>query len=452
MIKQKHKVLIVDDEKPICEVLSASLLDEGYEIEIANDGEKGLKAIESFQPEVVLLDIWMPGKLDGIDVLQAAKQKFPLVDFIVMSGHGTIETAVKATKLGAWDFVEKPLSSDKIFILIKNIISFQQERNEKRALLNKLRKNFAILGHSQSIQELKKNITKAASATKPAFVEGPIGTGKTLAAQNIHYLSERASQPFVEVNCKLVPQDLIDMQLFGFDKKHLIGIEEVQKGHLDLAQNGTIYLKEISYLNEETQRKILKLVQTHSFTRVGQSKAISCDVRLLLSSTHDLKQRVKSGEFLSELYSAISEFTLFVPALKDRKDDIPVLIQHFSDFYAQESGTRAKIFDTDAIEALMRYTWPGHVRELKNFIERVYILLEDDRVTAALLVEEGLIAGGNQEAMHASQLKVARSMFEKQYILRKLEENNGNVSKTAEMIGLERSHLHRKMKTYGIET
>jgi two-component system nitrogen regulation response regulator NtrX len=242
------------------------------------------------------------------------------------------------------------------------------------------------------------------------------------------------------------------MQLFGFDKKHLIGVEEVQKGHLDLAQNGTLYLKEISYLNEETQRKILKLIQTQAFMRVGQSKPIPADVRLLLSSTHDLKARVKSGEFLSELHAAISDSVLFVPALKDRKDDIPVLIQHFSDFYAQESGTRAKIFETDAIEALMRYTWPGHVRELKNFVERVYILLEDDKVTAALLVEEGLIAGGNQEAMHASQLKVARSMFEKQYILRKLEENNGNVSKTAEMIGLERSHLHRKMKTYGIET
>lgn len=452
MTKQKHKILIVDDEKPICEVLSASLLDEGYQIEVAHEGEKALKTLESFQPEVVLLDIWMPGKLDGIDVLQAAKQKYPLIDFIVMSGHGTIETAVKATKLGAWDFVEKPLSSDKIFILIKNIISFQQERNEKRALLNKLRKNFAILGHSVTIQELKKNITKTAGLSTPAFIEGPIGAGKSLAAQNIHYLSDRASQPFVEVNCKLVPQDLIDMQLFGFDKKHLIGIEEVQKGHIDLVQGGTLYIKEVSYLNEETQNKLIKVLQTQTYTRVGQTQPITSTARFLFSSTIDLKSRVKSGQFSQKLYDLITESSLYVPALKDRKDDIPVLIQHFSDFYAQESGTRAKIFENDALEAISKYTWPGHVRELKNFVERVYILVEEDTVHATTLIEEGLIAGSNHEALQAAHLKVARSMFEKQYILRKLEENNGNVSKTAEMIGLERSHLHRKMKSYGIET
>lgn len=451
-MKQNHKVLIVDDEKPICEVLSASLLDEGYDIEIANDGEKALKAIDMFQPEVVLLDIWMPGKLDGIDVLQQAKQRYPHIDFIVMSGHGTIETAVRATKLGAWDFVEKPLSSDKIFILIKNILSYQQERNEKRALLNKLRKNFAILGHSQPVQDLKRHITRVAPLANPVFLEGPVGTGKTLVAQNIHYLSDRASQPFVEVNCRLVPQDLIDMQLFGFDKKHLIGVEETQKGHIDLAQGGTLFLKEISFLNKETQGKVLKLIQTNNYSRVGHSQVLQSDVRIILASTQDLKTKVKANEFLPELQSEISENHLLVPALKDRQEDIPVLIQHFSDFYAQESGTKSKIFENDSIEALVRYTWPGHVRELKNFVERVYIMLDDESVTSDILMEEGLIAGGNQEALHASNLKLARSMFEKQYILKKLEENNGNVSKTAEMIGLERSHLHRKMKTYGIET
>ena len=235
-MRTKHKVLVVDDEKPICEVLSAELLDEGYEVEVANNGEKGLKSIETFAPDVVLLDIWMPGKMDGIEVLQTAKAKFPNSEFIMMSGHGTIETAVKATKLGAWDFVEKPLSSDRIFILIKNILSFQQERNEKRALLNKLRKNFAIFGHSQPIQDLKKNIAKIAHTSDACLIQGQMGVGKSLVAQNIHYLSERASQPFVEINCRLVPQDLVDMQIFGFDKKPLIGVDETQKGKLDLVQ------------------------------------------------------------------------------------------------------------------------------------------------------------------------------------------------------------------------
>ena len=442
-MRTKHKVLVVDDEKPICEVLTAELLDEGYEVEVANNGEKALKAIETFDPDVVLLDIWMPGKIDGIEVLQTARAKFPNPEFIMMSGHGTIETAVKATKLGAWDFVEKPLSSDRIFILIKNILSFQQERSEKRALLNKLRKNFAIFGHSQPIQDLKKNIAKIAQSDGPCLIQGQMGVGKTLVAQNIHYLSERASQPFVEINCKLVPQDLVDMQIFGFDKKPLIGVDETQKGKLDLVQGGTLYLKEISYLNKDSFAKIAKLIETKTFQRVGNQQTIQTDVRIVASSTQELDPKVAS------MFTSVA---MSVPALKDRKEDIPVLIQHFSDFYANESGTRTKNMTDDALETLTSYPWPGNVRELKNFIERVYILVDKEEIESKDLAESGLIVDPDQGAITASNLKIARSIFEKQYILKKLDENNGNVSKTAEMIGLERSHLHRKMKTYGIET
>lgn len=439
----KHKVLVVDDEKSICEVLAAELLDEGYEVEVAHNGEKALRAIEAFLPDVVLLDIWMPGKLDGIEVLQTARAKFPNPEFIIMSGHGTIETAVKATKLGAWDFVEKPLSSDRIFILIKNILSFQQERNEKRALLNKLRKNFAIFGHSQPIQDLKKNIAKIAHTSESCMIQGEMGVGKSLVAQNIHYLSERASQPFVEINCKLVPQDLVDMQIFGFDKKPLIGVDETQKGKLDLVEGGTLYLKEISYLNKDSIAKIAKLIETKTFQRVGSSDTIHSNVRFIASTTQDLDPKVMA------LFSGTP---LAVPALKNRKEDIPVLVQHFSDVYANESGTRTKNVTDDALDTLTTYGWPGNVRELKNFIERVYILVEKEDVDSKDLADSGLIIDSDQGAITASNLKIARAIFEKQYILKKLEENRGNVSKTAEMIGLERSHLHRKMKTYGIET
>ncbi len=442
-MRTKHKVLVVDDEKPICEVLSADLLDEGYEVEVANNGEKALKAIETFDPDVVLLDIWMPGKIDGIEVLQTARAKFPNPEFIMMSGHGTIETAVKATKLGAWDFVEKPLSSDRIFILIKNILNFQQERSEKRALLNKLRKNFAIFGHSQPIQDLKKNLAKVAHSDGPCLIQGQMGVGKTLVAQNIHYLSERASQPFVEINCKLVPQDLVDMQIFGFNKKPLIGVDETQKGKLDLVQGGTLYLKEISYLNKDSFSKIAKLIETKTFHRVGSQQTIQVDVRIVASTTQELDPKALA------MFATVA---MSVPALKDRKDDIPVLVQHFSDFYANESGTRTKNMTDDALETLTAYQWPGNVRELKNFIERVYILVDKDEIETKDLAESGLIVDPDMGAITASNLKIARSIFEKQYILKKLEENNGNVSKTAEMIGLERSHLHRKMKTYGIET
>lgn len=442
-MRTKHKILVVDDEKPICELLSAELLDEGYEVEVANNGEKGLKSIETFDPDVVLLDIWMPGKIDGIEVLQTARSKYPNAEFIMMSGHGTIETAVKATKLGAWDFVEKPLSSDRIFILIKNILSFQQERNEKRALLNKLRKNFAIFGHSQPIQDLKKNIAKVAHTDEACLIQGEMGVGKTLVAQNIHYLSNRASQPFVEINCKLVPQDLVDMQIFGFDKKPLIGVDETQKGKLDLVQGGTLYLKEISYLNKDTLTKLAKLIETKSFQRVGSPQTVQVDVRIIASTTQELDAKT---------LAMFAGTPLVVPALKGRKEDIPVLVQHFSDVYANESGTKTKNITDDALDTLTAYGWPGNVRELKNFIERVYILVEKDEVESKDLAEAGLVVENDHGAITASNLKIARAIFEKQYILRKLEENKGNVSKTAEMIGLERSHLHRKMKTYGIES
>ncbi len=442
-MREKHKILVVDDEKPICEVLSAELLDEGYEVEVAHNGEKALKAIEVFSPDVVLLDIWMPGKIDGIEVLQIAKSKFQNPEFIIMSGHGTVETAVKATKLGAWDFVEKPLSSDRIFILIKNILSYQQERNEKRALLNKLRKNFAIFGHSHPIQDLKRAIAKVAQTSDACLIQGEIGVGKTLVAQNIHYLSERASQPFVEINCKLVPQDLVDMQIFGFDKKPLIGVDETQKGKVDLVQGGTLYLKEISYLNKDTLTKIAKLIETKQFQRVGSPEIIKSDIRVIASATKPLDPKT-AAIFVGE--------PLEVPALKDRKEDIPVLVQHFSDIYANESGTKTKNVSDEALEILTAYKWPGNVRELKNFIERLYILIDKDNVESKDLADAGLLVSLNQGAITASNLKIARAIFEKQYILKKLEENRGNVSKTAEMIGLERSHLHRKMKTYGIES
>lgn len=442
-MREKHKILVVDDEKPICEVLSAELLDEGYEVEVAHNGEKALKAIEIFSPDVVLLDIWMPGKVDGIEVLKIAKSKFLNPEFIIMSGHGTIETAVKATKLGAWDFVEKPLSSDRIFILIKNILSYQQERNEKRALLNKLRKNFAIFGHAQPIQDLKKSIARVAQNDGACLVQGEVGVGKSLVAQNIHYLSERASRPFVEINCKLVPQDLVDMQIFGFDKKPLIGVDETQKGRLDLVQGGTLYLKEISYLNKDSLSKIAKLIETKEFQRVGSAETLPCDVRIIASTTKPLDAKtltIFAGEPLQ------------VPALKGRTEDIPVLVQHFSDMYANESGTKAKNVSDEALDTLTAYKWPGNVRELKNFIERLYILVDKENVEAKDLADAGLLVSLNQGAITASNLKIARAIFEKQYILKKLEENRGNVSKTAEMIGLERSHLHRKMKTYGIES
>jgi len=256
--KSKAKVLIVDDEKPILKVLSDSLRDEAYEVFCAAEGEEALTQMEKFKPQIVLLDIWMPGRLDGIDVLQEGRKRFPQIDFIVMSGHGTIETAVKATKLGAWDFVEKPLSMEKISILLSNIIQFQSERGEKNALLSKLRRNFAIIGNGEPIKQIKQLIARVAPTEAWVLITGENGTGKELVAQNIHYLSKRASRPLVEVNCAAIPEDLIESELFGYEKGAFTGAVKSKRGKFDLAQGGTLFLDEIADMSANTQAKILR--------------------------------------------------------------------------------------------------------------------------------------------------------------------------------------------------
>lgn len=447
------KILIVDDEAPIRDVLSASLRDEGFTVKVAENGEKGLIALREFQPDIVFLDIWMPGSYDGIEVLTKSREIFPATEFVMISGHGTIETAVKATKLGAWDFIEKPLSMDKIIIIIQNIRTYMQEKEEKSALLNKLRRSIALIGEAPSIIQIKQLISRIAPSPSWVLLSGEAGTGKELVAQNIHYMSPRASRSFVDLNCAAIPEDLLEGEIFGIEKGALPGLEKTKKGKLDLAQGGTLYLENVSEMNAPAQAKLLRYLQEKKYQRVGGTELIENDVRVIASSSKDLEKEAQEKTFRQDLYDRLNVVPFRIPSLRERTEDLPVLVSSFSDQFSRESGMPKKVFSEQAISALQSYQWPGNVRELRNFIERVYILTPGEYVDVHDLRFAGLVVGAETTTMleDLGTFREARAQFEKEYLEKKIQENNGNISKTAEMIGLERSYLHRKIKAYGIE-
>jgi two-component system, NtrC family, nitrogen regulation response regulator NtrX len=449
--KLEDKILIIDDEKSICEVLSAALQDEGYVVETAENGELGLQKIESFKPAVVLLDVWMPGKYDGIAVLKVAKERQVFCDFIVMSGHGTIETALQATRLGAWDFVEKPISLDKISILIKNIIAFQRERQEKKNLLNRLRENIAIVGNSEESKQIKQLVVKIAPTAHWLLLQGEIGTGKELVANNIHFLSPRAGYSLIDVKCSQIPVDLIEGELFGYEEGSLVGSKEERFGKMDLAHRGTLFLDDVDALPMPVQEKIYRYLQTSKIQRRGGSKSIELDVRVVAATAKNLQAEVQAGRFHQDLYERLNLMPLKIPSLRERPKDIEALTQYFSSKVAASGGYHFKTFTTQAMELLLKYEWPGNVRELKNFIERIYILTPDDSVDIHDMKFAGLKAGATPSYAEFGSFREARAQFEKEYITTKINEYEGNISKTAESIGLERSYLHRKIKSFGMD-
>lgn len=448
-----NKILIVDDEAAIRQVMADSLRDEGYEVLTASHGEEGLQVLRAEQPMLCFLDIWMPGALDGIQVLTQAKQENLKTEFVMISGHGTIETAVKATKLGAWDFIEKPLSMDKIFIVISNVLSYLQERDERLALLNKLRKNIAFVGDSAAMIQTKQMISRVAPTSSWLLISGESGTGKHLAAENIHFMSSRAAKPFVEVNCLSVAEDLLESEIFGLEKGAWPGVDRTQRGKLELAENGTLYVEEICEMSLTVQAKLMRYLQEQKFQRVGGSEFVKNDVRIIASTSRDLENEIKIGKFRDDLYHRLNILPFRIPPLRERTEDISPLTQHFGELTARESGEMRKVFSEKAMEMMMAHPWPRNVRELKNFIERVYILTPSEYIDVHDLKFAGLLE--LTQAVPAvdemSTFREARSQFEKEYLIKKIQENGGNISRTAEVIGLERSYLHRKIKAYGIE-
>jgi two-component system nitrogen regulation response regulator NtrX len=451
--QEKAKVLIVDDEGPIRQVLSATLQDEGYEVRTAENGESGLAMMREFQPEVVLLDIWMPGRLDGIAVLSEARKEFPQIHIVMMSGHGTIETAVRATRLGAWDFIEKPLSMDKIIVTLQNLLAYRSEKNEKMMLLNRLRKNIAILGEAAPMLALKQMIARVAPTENWVFIQGELGSGKELVAQNVHYLSSRAGRVFVEFSVNATSPELLEAELFGYEKGFFPGADKTRRGRLELAHMGTLYIDEIADLSEVAQAHLLKFIQDKSLRRLGGTETIEVDVRIVAATSKNLEEEVRQARWSRELYERLAMVTLKIPALRERAGDVPGLLSHFADQFIREGKTVRKSFSASALKCLQEYSWPGNVSELRNFVERVYILTPGEFVDVHDLRFAGLMVDvpNTIPGEDAGTFREARAEFEKQYLIRKINENGGNITRTAEIIGLERSYLHRKIKSYGID-
>ena len=449
-------ILVVDDEVSICQSLKAILEDEGYQVLVAGSGEEALRVVADEMPQLVLLDIWLPG-MDGLDTLKAIRAAHPNMLIIMMSGHGTIETAVKATKLGAFDFIEKPLSLDKVMILVNNALNLVRLEEENILLKQKVSHQYELTGTSPVITELKEMIGIVAPTNAWILIMGENGTGKELVARSIHHLSRRSHKPIVEVNCAAIPEELIESELFGHEKGAFTGATEKKRGKFDLAHEGTIFLDEVADMSLKAQAKILRILQEKKFERVGGNKLIDMDVRVLAATNKDLEKEMEAGRFRQDLYYRLHVIPLRVPPLRDRKEDIIHLTERFLQDFAAKEGQQPKTLSIGALEKLMAHDWPGNVRELKNIIERLIILTPSNEIRAEDIPELSIKTEPDasfQEAPAAAgdSLRDARLDFERQFILKKLEEYDGNISRTAEAIGLERSNLHKKLKSLKVAT
>ena len=445
-------IMIVDDEPSILRSLGGALEDEGFQIVAAGDGQRALKKIEEEVPDLVLLDIWMPG-MDGIETLKRIRAQYPGVPVVMISGHGTIETAVTATKLGAFDFIEKPLSLDKTLVTIQNALSFRQLKDDNLILRQKAERHYRLEGTSSAIQKLRETIERVAPTQATVLIVGENGTGKELVARAIHQLSPRSDRPLVEVNCAAIPEELIESELFGHEKGAFTGANERCRGRFDLANNGTLFLDEIGDMSLKTQAKILRILQEQRFERVGGTVTIQVDVRVIAATNKDLSQEIREGRFREDLYYRLNVIPVQVPPLRERREDIPLLVNEFRREIAVDSGLRQKRITDRAIEIMVRQQWPGNVRELRNLVERLVILVPDEVIDVQHLSECFPLAPPETSAsvLDRPTFREAKMEFERQYLRKKLAEHRGNVSQTAEAIGLERSHLHRKLKAYGVE-
>jgi two-component system, NtrC family, nitrogen regulation response regulator NtrX len=446
-----NKILIVDDESEIRLSLKGVLEDEGYKTSVAESGEACLELLRKQALDVVLLDVWLPG-IDGLETLQKIRELDKAPEVIMISGHGTIETAVRATKLGAYDFLEKPLSLDKTLILIKNAIEAKRLRQENTDLKQKLQYKSVIVGDSVPMKALRQQIGLMAPTNGRVLIYGESGTGKELVAHAIHAQSLRKDQTFVEVNCAAIPEDLIESELFGHLKSSFPGASSDKEGKFQKAHGGTLFLDEVGDMSLKTQSKVLRTLDEQRFAPVGSNEAITVDARVIASTNKDLEEEISKGNFREDLFYRLNVIPFLVPPLRERKEDIPLLARHFLKDFASTYGRRPREITDEAIEALMRYSWPGNVRELRNVIERIVIMNPttsrfDRKHLPPLVYRNGSRRTASTEF---STLHQARDAYERDFILKKLDENHGNVTRTAEVLGLERSHLYRKMKTLGI--
>jgi len=445
-----HNILIVDDEAGIRQSLKGVLEDEGYTAAVADSAEAGLEMLDKRPFDVVLLDIWLPG-MDGLECLQRIKQSDDAPEVIMISGHGTIETAVRATKLGAFDFIEKPLSLEKTLILVKNAADAHRLRTENRDLKRQQPKS-VIVGESIPMKALRQQIALMAPTNGRVLIYGESGTGKELVARAIHAQSLRKDAWFVEVNCAAIPEDLIESELFGHRKGGFAGASADKEGKFAKANGGTLFLDEVGDMSLKTQSKVLRTLDEGSFTPIGGDEVVTVDVRVIAATNHDLEEEILRGNFREDLFYRLNVIPFYVPPLRERLEDVPLLVRYFLKDFSSQYSRKTKEISDDAIDAMMRYAWPGNVRELRNVMERIVIMNPtvaklDRKHLPPLVYRDGSRKTGSEGF---STLHQARAAYERDYILKTLDQNHGNVSRTAEGLGLERSHLYRKMKALGI--
>jgi len=443
-------VLVVDDEEGIRESLSGIFEDEGYNVLASSSGEEALRILKEQNPELILLDVWLPG-IDGVQTLKDIKNMKPDLPVIMISGHGNIELAVKATKMGAYDFLEKPLSLERVLLAAKRALERRTLEIENKTLKQDLIKKWRLIGNSQKMNQLKQQIDMAAQSNSRVLILGESGSGKELVAHILHVKSNRIDKSFVEMNCAAIPQELIESELFGHEKGSFTGAFERKKGKFELADQGTLFLDEVGDMSLSTQSKVLRVIETQEFQRVGGNRNIKVDVRIITATNKDLWEEVRKGNFREDLFYRLNVIPILVPPLRRRKDDIPALIEYFFKYFAAEYGQKPKKITSEALKLLEAYDWPGNIRELRNVIERVVIMTPSDTVTAKnIVIGEGESARSDYFTFET--LREARDSFEKDFITKKLKENNWNISRTAELLNIERSNLHKKIKAYNIKT
>jgi two-component system nitrogen regulation response regulator NtrX len=443
-----ESILIVDDERGIRETLSAVLRDEGFSADAVATGEECLKAIARRAYGCVLLDVWLPG-INGLETLSHMRDSNCDAAVVIISGHGNVETAVRATKLGAFDFIEKPLSIERTVLTVRNALRQRQLERSNEEMSAELKAEYAMVGESVGMRALRKQITVVAPTDGRVLISGESGAGKELVARAIHAQSRRAAAPFIEVNSAAIPEELIESELFGHVKGSFTGATAAKKGKFEIADGATLFLDEVSDMSPNVQAKVLRVLEEQRFEPVGSNTPVSVDVRVIAATNKRLDEEIEKGTFRSDLFFRLNVIPFEVPPLRDRLEDVPLLIDHFNQHFAKAHGKKPKRFDAKAIEAMQRYSWPGNVRELRNTIERVMIMHQPHKVGV-----KDLPAFGDEEPPASSyrfpSFKEASDAYHREFIQRKLDEAGGNVSRAAELMGIDRSHLYRRMRALGL--
>jgi two-component system, NtrC family, nitrogen regulation response regulator NtrX len=450
----KSRILVIDDEAAIRDSLRMILEYEGYEFLGAASGQDGLAMVERENPDLVFLDIKMPG-MDGLEVLQRIKAADETVPVVMISGHATVTTAVDATKLGALDFIEKPLASERVLVTIRNAIDRSRLADENRSLKRVVEVRHQIVGESPHLKKVMDAIRRAAPTNATVLITGESGVGKELVARAIHRNSLRSRDRFIQVNCAAIPDDLIESELFGHEKGSFTGATEKQIGKFEQADKGTIFLDEVGDMSLKTQAKVLRVLQEGEVERLGSARTIKVDVRVIAATNKNLEDEIEKGTFREDLYFRLAVIPIYVPPLRERKDDIPLLVRHFADLFARDNNFRPKRVTPAAMDVLQRYRWKGNIRELRNTVERLIIMTPADSIDLPDLPEsirvDGPSRGPDNDTVKAGTLREHKEVSERAFLVQKLRETGWNISKTAELIDTPRSNLYKKLEQYNIK-